>query len=236
MQSEIYRIAAGITHPISLAAFAIAIILVILRFTKKVPSIVWIVISLLVIGPIAVSAFIEIRKDRTQREAIFRVRVTIIDPAGTPVEDAKVWSTFGGEPKKVSGGWELDIPKASRPAAGTLTVYASVPNRFLTGEQQLQLAVDPNPAVTIRLHLENSASIRGIVVDGAGRAIAGVRVSVVGYGNEAVLTQAGGNFVLPAHAAPDQQVQLNAEKAGYAATLQWHPAGDFPATIVLDRR
>lgn len=53
--------------------------------------------------------------------AIYRVRVTVIDPQRVPVEDAKVWSTVGGEPKKVAGGWQFDIPGASLPGDGKVT-------------------------------------------------------------------------------------------------------------------
>ena len=73
-------------------------------------------------------------------------------------------------------------------------------------------------------------------MDRRGRAVAGARVSVAGYESEAAVTQAGGNFVLPAHAARAQNVLLHAEADGYAGVTQWHMAGDQPATIVLDRK
>jgi hypothetical protein len=38
--------------------------------------------------------------------SLYRVRVIVISPDQIPVEDAKVWSSFGGEPKKVAGGWQ----------------------------------------------------------------------------------------------------------------------------------
>jgi hypothetical protein len=44
---------------------------------------------------------------RRERDAIYRVRVTVLDPAQVPVEDAKVWSSMGGEPKKVAGDGSL---------------------------------------------------------------------------------------------------------------------------------
>jgi hypothetical protein len=73
-----------------------------------------------------------------------------------------------------------------------------------------------------------------MVVDAAGKSIAGVRVSIIGHGDEAVLTDATGGFVLPAHAADGQQVQLHAEKEGYKPANQFHPAGNEPATMGLD--
>lgn len=245
MPDGILKIAAGVTHPISLAAFALAIILLVLRLTRRIPKPFWIVIVVLVVGPFVISAVVEVKKinaeterNRTtsEGEAIYRLRVTVTDPERIPVEDAKVWSSMGGEPKKVAGGWQFDIPKASTPKDGKLTIYASLPNRFLKGSKELVLTDDYNPAVGIELAAESAASVRGIVTDARGRSISGARVSVVGYESEAVITQEGGSFVLPAHAAADQQVLLHAEKKGYTPTQQWHPAGDFPATLTLERR
>lgn len=234
--ASIYEIASRLTHPISLAAFAIAVILGILTLKKKVHAGVWFLIGLLVLGPIVISAYVEITKHRSDGEAIYRVRVTVTEPQGTPTDDARVWSSIGGEPKKVAGGWQFDIPRATKPKDGKLAIYAAQPNKFLVGEQQLQLGDDLNPTITISLRPENQAQVRGNVTDKRSRAIPGALVSVVGYASEAVVTEAGGNFVLPAHAAKDQQVLLHAEKSGYAAVEQWHPAGDFPAVIVLERR
>jgi hypothetical protein len=88
--------------------------------------------------------------------------------------------------------------------------------------------------VTVRLVANTSAKVRGVVLDDAGKALEGVRVSVVGHEEEAVTTGPGGQFVLPAHAADGQQVQLHAEKDGYEAVSQFQPAGAFPATLILD--
>ena len=83
--------------------------------------------------------------------AIYRVRVTVIDLQRVPVEDAKVWSTVGGEPKKVAGGWQFDIPGASVPRDGKVTFYASNENVFLSGEKAIRLSKEPNPAVIIQM-------------------------------------------------------------------------------------
>jgi hypothetical protein len=235
---EILRMAANLTHPLSLAAFAIAVILLVLRYKRKLPGQFWLVISILVITPILVSALVEIRPllSTSVNQNIYRVRVTVIDPQLVPVEAAKVWSSIGGEPKRVAGGWEFDIPVVSKPQDGKLVIYASLPGKFLKGSKDLLLTDDYNLAASIQLGSENSATVRGIIVDGAGRAILGAHVSVAGYESEAVITEAGGNFFLAAHAADEQQVLLHVEKKGFTAIQQWHPAGDFPATITLERR
>ena len=72
--------------------------------------------------------------------AIYRVRVTVLSPEQVPVEDAKVWSSFGGELKRVAGGWQVDIPNASKPQNGNLTFFASREMAFLTGKADLVLS------------------------------------------------------------------------------------------------
>jgi hypothetical protein len=170
------------------------------------------------------------------RVEIYRVRVTVIDGLNNPVDDARVRSTVGGEPKKVEGGWQFDIPAASKPLNGKVTFYATKENAFSRGQSELQLGDDPNPAITVKItRPTEGVMIRGIVTDESGRAIAGARVSILGYEAEAVVTRPDGGFVLPAHAADGQQVRLHVEAAKYKAVSQWHPAGEFSVEIRLVR-
>lgn len=172
-----------------------------------------------------------------RRPDIYRVRVILLDPQRRPVDDANIWSTYGGEKMRVEGGLLFQIPAASIPASGRLKLYATKDSAFLSGEGELQLGSDPNPAVTIELIRPiRNVLVRGIVLDESNNAVSGARVSVVGFESEAVTTKADGGFVLPAHAAVGQQVLLHAEKPGYRAVNQYHPAGDEPATIILERR
>lgn len=166
---------------------------------------------------------------------IYRVRVTVINPQGTPTEEAEVRSSFGGEAKKVSAGWQVDIPAASKPKDGKLSIYAFKKDDFLNGKVDLTLDKELNPALIIKLTRDDSAKVRGQIVNGKNRAIIGARVFVVGFENDAVITGEGGNFELPAHAAVGQTLRLHAEGRGYQAVTQEHPAGDHPATLVLEK-
>jgi len=56
---------------------------------------------------------------------------------------------------------------------------------------------------------------------------------VPGYGDVAV-TDASGNFVLSAHAAPGKMIRLHAEKGGLVADL-WSPAGGDPVELKLHK-
>lgn len=165
---------------------------------------------------------------------VIRLRVLVVDPQGRPVEGGEVSTSVGGEAKQFAGGAEFAIPFSSIPADGNVTVRAAKETAFLSGSNEIRLGKDLAPSVTVRLAAQ-PASIRGIVLDESGNAVEGVRVSVVGHEEETVTTGAGGQFVLPAHAADGQQVQLHAEKTGYRGITQFHPAGNFPATLTLER-
>ena len=73
-----------------------------------------------------------------------------------------------------------------------------------------------------------------MVQDDAGRAIAGASVTVIG--GESATTLPTGSFTLKAGAARGQIVRVHAEKDGYTAVDQDHPAGREPVTIVLARQ
>lgn len=221
----------SVSSPFSLAAFAIATVLLILWVTKsKRPF----PITLLVVA-IAALVFLAIAPLLVGSRAVYHVRATIVDPKDVPVDDATVWLSIGGEAKKVAGGWQFDVPAATVPTDRKVMVFAAVKNAFLAGRQSLDLGNDHNPAVIVKLAPDSTARVRGIVVDANGRGLAGARVSVVGYESEALVTAEGGGFELPAHAAEGQQVYLHAQKDGYAGANLWHPAGNAPTQIELSR-
>jgi hypothetical protein len=116
--------------------------------------------------------------------AIYRVRVTVLDLQQVPVNDAEVYSSAGGEWKKVAGGGEFDIPAASKPEDGKVTLYASKPGASLHGQEDLVLNTDSNPAIKIQLrqgappNLPNHGG-DGSLVKPASIAIYRVRVSVL---------------------------------------------------------
>jgi hypothetical protein len=232
--SRLFEIATRVSSPWALAAFGIAgicfvvYLLVRLKRSGKMSPIAALSIAAILVVVLGSLYLANV--------ALYRVRVTVIGPRGTPVDDAKVWSSMGGEPKKVAGGWQFDIPAASRSSEGKLTVWASVDDAYLKGHKEVQLGADHNPAVGIQLESDQTASVRGLITDRSGHSISGAQVSVAGYENEAIVTQAGGNFVLPAHAASEQNVLLHVEAKGYRGATQYHPAGNNPATIILDRK
>jgi len=226
----------GIPNEWRLAAFAIAgILLIILKRVRKPPAIAWAaVFAILMIG--VTPFFASLYALRSRDSTVYRIRVTVLDPQNVPVENATVWSSLGGEPKKVPGGWEFDLPYATKPLDGNLMLYASAPERYLRGSRRLKLSADPNPAAEITLEKDSSATVRGQVVSPNAIAIPGARVEVIGYDSESVTTGPAGDFVLLAHSAAGEEVGLHVEKLGYHTVNQLHPAGESPATVVLDRQ
>lgn len=181
---------------------------------------------------VAVALAFWLSKAGRQAPVVYRVRVIVLDPDKKPVNAAKVTSSLGGEAMKIDGGWQFVVPRRE---SSPMRVYAEVPSAFLRGEAELRLAADVSPTVILKLAKSTSAMVRGLVTTGGGSALLGAMVSVTGYGSEAVTTVADGSFALQAHAADGQQVQVHAEKPGYRSLTQWHPAGDFPVTLVLER-
>lgn len=91
----------------------------------------------------------------------YHVRITVVGPQGVPIDDARVWSSLGGETKKVSGGWEIDVAGDSKPTDGRLLIYAQLAkaSESLVGQQTIVLASDYNLAATVTLRGEPSPAV-----------------------------------------------------------------------------
>jgi hypothetical protein len=237
---ETFEVARKINSKWSLVAFAISALLAIVGFLLRKRGkktgfaltavfVIALLIAILGLAPIVAPYYIMSR-------SIYRVRAIVLDVQKLPVDDANVTSSMGGEPKRVAGGWEFDIPAAAKPDDGKLTIYASLPSAFLTGRVEVRLAADFNPLATVQLARDTSARVRGVVVARSGHPVSGAKIGVVGYASEAVITPANGDFNLVAHAAEGQQTELVVQKAGFLPTRKWCQAGeDHAQTIILDQ-
>jgi hypothetical protein len=91
----------------------------------------------------------------TPASSTYRVRAIVLDTKQTPISDAKVWSSVGGEPMRVEGGWLFVIPAETRPLDGKLTIYAGssklTPPTAPAASADVQLGADRNPTVTLHL-------------------------------------------------------------------------------------
>lgn len=228
------KIASQIHDPVSVAAFVsvLALIAFIYAVRAKRPQSKWIFgilavgVFILGLAPLAASTFLKSR-------GVYRVRVIVLGPNKSPVEDAHVSSSSGGEPKKVEGGWEFDIPLQTRPADGKVVLLGSVKNAFLTGTATVVLDQDYYPTTAIQLTSDTSATIRGVVEDEHRRSVSGATVSIAGF-DDVALTDSMGNFVLPAHAADGQIVKVRAQKQELVGSLSV-PAGRLPVEIIVKR-
>ena len=232
------KAAGSVSSAWSLSAFAIAAILALLtaKSTGRWQTSRWIgviAIALLGLVPIVGSQYVQHRRNESTAQQVYRIHVSIYGPKGQPIDQARVWSSVGGEPKQVSGGWQIDVPASVIPHDRRVRISSSVEPAFLTGHSNISLAGDYNPSVMITLAQDTSAEVGGIIVDANHRSIAGVRVSVVGFSTEAVTTDTSGGFRLQAHAADNQQVEIHAEKLGYDSVDVFQLAGDLRMTIVM---
>jgi hypothetical protein len=200
-------------------------------------SLVWpvvFVIGFLGALPILANTYLETAKIRQQADgtAVYRIRVTVLDPRGVPLAGARLRTTASNETTITSEDAAIvAIPKVMLPADGKVTIFADLESAFLHGRRDLQLAADPNPSTTITLESARDATVTGLVEDDEGRAIAGATVNVLG--GESGATSANGGFTLKANAATGGIVRLHVEKSGFRAVDQEHPAGGEPVTIVL---
>jgi hypothetical protein len=165
-----------------------------------------------------------------QSRGVYHVQVVLLRPDKSVVDIAQVKASNGGELKMVAGGWELDVPQQARPADGKVTLSAIAKDEFMKGESTVVLAKDYYPTATIQLVAETSAMVRGVVVDEDLGVVAGARVSVGDY-PEVAVTNAKGNFVLPAHAGQGQMVEIRAQKGNLTGHLS-APAGKVVEVVL----
>jgi hypothetical protein len=230
MEEQILKIVNHIGHAGTIAGVALAVALVFFALAFRAKRILLgSVMTGLILGlgfvPLAASAYLKSR-------GVYRVQVVVLRPDQTPVEIAQVKSFSGGELKMVGGGWELEIPPQNRPADGRVSLSAAAKDEFLKGGTMIVLGQDYYPTATIQTIAETSAKIRGVVVNEDLSVIAGAKVSIDGYPDVAV-TDAKGNFVLPAHAGKGQMVEVRAQKDEWSGRLT-APAGKV-VEVILSR-
>jgi hypothetical protein len=228
--TELIKTIASVSNSWRVAAFAIAAILLAIKFGRRITGNTLVILAgfmcILGLAPIVADHFPKPEQD------VYRVRVLVTNPQNIPVTGATLRTAALNDTAVTAQGIaELTIPRATLSADRKITIYADLDNTH--DVRTIQLADDFNPTVDMRLVAPHDALVSGLVEDDAMHAIAGATVSVLG--GETGSTAKDGTFKLKANAAVGQSVRLHAEKPGYTAVDQWHPAGLDPATIVLSR-
>jgi hypothetical protein len=235
--TSVFEAAAKIKDPIALCAFVVAAIVALIGAkgidpTKK--GMRGLVLGLA--GMLTLIAIVALALPKPHLPDTYRVHVIAVDESGSPVTGATFTTTVPNLPSvDLDASGTFALPKQMIPADGRITIYASKETVFLKGAQQLTLGDELNPSLTVTLTHPTNATVRGIVEGVDGAALAGVRVSVVGYSKEAVTTDPSGGFILPAHAALSQSITLHAEKDGFHAEDENALAGGTVVTVRLKR-
>jgi hypothetical protein len=200
------------------------------RLTKKIAIPLLLLVFGVVLGVLGRSML------RTGDDAsdVYQVRVRAISPDPSVWNRAKVSSSLGGEVKSVDGGWEIDIPAGPGGQQRQLTIDAAVADLGLAGSTTMTLSSDPVQVTSLELKKSGELPVRGIVEDSHGNSIPNALVTQVGYGKDAVLSDASGNFELPSHAQTGQAIPLHAEKPGFKpASILDFKVGSGAATLTL---
>jgi len=165
-------------------------------------------------------------------DGIYRVAINIVDPNNQPITDAEVLSSPSGVQKKTSYGWEIDIPNAALSKSKKLQVWAAKEGGIFKGSNEILLADDYNPTLTIVLLHDTSARIKGRITDDDGNPLSEAVVYIANYFSEKVTTGKSGLFDLPAHAAPGEHVHLFVERENYRHWNDVIPAGGESLAII----
>lgn len=230
MSPKIIDTLSRVNHPVSLAAVTVGLLALLVYNRRKIPNWVLAIVALLIVAADLTYIIVNPAPPRT-----FHVRLTVLNPQGHPVDDARVVTTAGSEPLKVPGGYQIEISADKKPSDGKVRFIATEPGTFYRGETAVVLGADNNPQAAINLLADTEkVMIKGIVEDGQRNGLQGVFVTVVGS-TENITTREGGGFTLAAHAPIGQQVLVHAEKKGYKSVDQWAQAGDANTVLVLIR-
>ena len=224
------EIASRITNMTTASVWAVTFLGIALCLVIKLKnkSIAWLLAAgmiVLGIAPLAARTFLASR-------GIYHLRAVVLGLDNQPVDESELRASVGGEKKKTGDGWEIDIPPQVKPSDGKVTVYAEVPNAFLTGETTLMLEEDYYPTVKIQLAKAPSVTIHGEVLDKNQKSVAGADVSLPDC-TQFTKTDEHGMFALNSCVAKGQMVRIHAEKGKLSSTIT-EPAGDT-AEIVLRR-
>jgi hypothetical protein len=227
------ELASRINDPGTIALFASIIASFLIYSTRNRKGTASRVLSIiLAIGFVVLGLTPIIASTLVRLQGLYRVRVVVLGLDGLPVTDAKVVCSTGGEVKKTDAGWEFDIPPQTRPPDGKIVLFASSQKAFLKGSSTLSLGQNYFLTSEIQLTADTSAVVRGIVMDEHRKAVSAATVSISGY-PEVVMTDQTGTFVLPAHAAEGQVVQLRAQKGQLIGSLSVPAGGQAPIELVV---
>jgi len=170
----------------------------------------------------------------TERQ--YHIALQLEDEQKHWIDDAQVDTSVPSIIRKGTHSWQIEISEVNKPRDGRVLIHAENHIDFLNGSAQLTLDSDHSPSVLLTMKKDRSARAIGRIVDEKGKPISEGLVYVIGFENEAVRTSEGGQFDLPAHAAPLEWIRIHIEKDGYRTEDATYHAGVDSSPIVLTRK
>lgn len=147
---------------------------------------------------------------------IYALRVQVLDPDGNPITESQVRVSHANEPQSLPDGWwEVEIPAIKLPLDRKVTIRVDS-EAWRGARREVELGEDPNPTAEIQL-LPPESTLRGLVLDPTGRAVAGAKVTSQDVPVPSVTTDADGRFELVLPLPPEARVRVRAEEDGFSA-------------------
>ncbi len=231
---EFWKIAAGLGVP----GFALAIIAFLVDgvrklFTENGPTVYVpaVMAYLAMVG--GLSIFLVDRVFPTQPNTDYIFRITVVDPAGIPVQHPDLSSNLGGEPKgEFRSGHEYAISRAKARGSDEVTFTATYKGMighttasFRNGTIPVEIQLAPVEEVTLAVN----------VLDDDGAGISGANVVVESTGQSGV-TDDNGFVSIPLDVNPGDEVRIRVDKGGYETKRLSPFVGTAPVTVALKRK
>ena len=142
----------------------------------------------------------------TNASSLYFVNVTVLDPDGRIVDDARITSSPRELPKTIPGGAEFQFPKETLPKDGEVDFHAETQNSSMMGDASSTLGTSHWVTVKITLARDTSGQISGTLVDASGNPLIEYPVWIAGFPRSKTNEQ--GKFNLQANAPNGDTVEL----------------------------
>ena len=152
--------------------------------------------------------------------SFYSIKVTILTEDNHVVNDCQLVSSLGGELKKTSYGWEVELAVDRVEKDDSLTLYVEKTATGLTGSSKVHLGNKLKLKTSVILRKSINYGVTGQVVDQMNRSVVGVNVTSLRSG-VTTKTNDDGIFHFDSLGMKGDEVVLHFEKNGYKSIDEW---------------